>query len=84
MPNRWIRPRLELREVDKMADRWIPIMLTGLMLILSLLFLTLYIYVANGNGVFENIELVSFILFLTSTIATIVSIGAWDIGEETK
>jgi len=65
-----------------MNDDWAPIILTGLFSIVSFLFLILYVDVSNANGVFEPIETITFLLFLASLFAVMVSTCAWENNRE--
>jgi len=67
-----------------MSDKYVPITLTFLLMTVSFLFLFLYINGANNNGVFEPMETINFILFLSSLVAVVISTYTWecDIEEE--
>jgi len=55
----------------------IPIILTGLLSIMSIFFLIIYVYVGDRNGIFNNMEAISLTLFLFSTLCTIYSGYSW-------
>ena len=58
-------------------DKWIPIIITFLIMISSFFFLVYFLYIADGNKIFNYKEIIGLTGFITLGIISIISSYFW-------